>query len=432
MMKRTRRTHMPNYGVLAVAIIALLLMQSLSYGASATFFETGLSSGSTWHVSYDNVTGSSSGNTITISVPSSGSYQFTVSNTTTEIPYPQTGTAATNSITNIEFYSSGLCTTLIPTTGKLSSMSIQNGILSVSLLIILLMFSVIGLVFAIGYALRINLLTNFSKNEFGEIIITLVIIMLFLGTLSAASSALPASNSGALYKYPWDSIFARDCNIMVGQSFGMLGNYRVIAIESDMYSYASSISVSLAPDYFGVSFTPYSGLSMVKQILKVVLSFTGLIISVFFGLAVFLSIIFNLFPVFLYAGIVLRTIPWTRAAGGAFLGLFIGFYIFMPLTIGFVSITNIPILVSPSMSSNAFTLSSFTSITNFVGSIGTLLTFISGNVINAFIESVIAPSLYLLAGLLIAVMLSLDFAETVGDFLGAPSLSTGNALKGVI
>ncbi|MCL4387551.1 hypothetical protein M1567_00135 [Candidatus Marsarchaeota archaeon] len=315
-----------------------------------------------------------------------------------------------------------------PSTEITTGNALSSGVFTISISILALIFAIVGMAWAIGYALGINLLVNFSKTEIGEIAISLIILLVLLGTMATITGG---TSPGRIFSnYNFYGIFSNDCYIMTLTALNTTSDFRSLTIIQDYYSLISHTTVTVAPNYFGFSFMPYIGLTVVNQIIKMMMEFTGIIIALFFGLSVFLAIIYGLFPIFLYIGIVLRTIPWTRAAGGAFIGLFIGFYILLPLLLGFVttvSFSNVPVAT---FDTSIFSLSSFSG--NPISSLSYLVSFISGNILINFIEGVVAPSIYVIIGVVISIMLSLDFAETMGDYLGAPSLSSGHALKGLV
>jgi len=323
------------------------------------------------------------------------------------------------------------CSTIIPKTTSITSGNLlSSGVLVLSLGLISLMFAIVGFTYAIGYAFGISPLLNFSKTELGEIGITLIIIVVLLGTMSAISGGSPGN---IFTNYNFYGVYNNDCNTMMLTALNTTSDFRSVAIFQDFYSLLSSTSVSVSPNYFGFSFTPFIGLTVINQIIKMIMEFTGIIIGLFIGLSIFLAIIYGLFPIFLYIGIVLRTIPWTRAAGGAFLGLFIGFYILLPLLVGFVTTVSFSSLSTTSFPTNLFSFSAgLSSILNPFTSIATLVSYIGKNLLLLFIEGVVAPSIYVIIGVVISIILSLDFAETMGDYLGAPSLSSSKALKGVV
>lgn len=322
------------------------------------------------------------------------------------------------------------CSTIIPKTTSITSGNLlSSGVLVLSLGLISLMFAIVGFTYAIGYAFGISPLLNFSKTELGEIGITLIIIVVLLGTMSAISGGSPGN---IFTNYNFYGVYNNDCNTMMLTALNTTSDFRSVAIFQDFYSLLSSTSVSVSPNYFGFSFTPFIGLTVINQIIKMMMEFTGIIIGLFIGLSIFLAIIYGLFPIFLYIGIVLRTIPWTRAAGGAFLGLFIGFYILLPLLVGFVTTVSFSSLPTTSFPTNLFSFSGLSSILNPFTSIYSLVSSIKENLLLLFIEGVVAPSIYVIIGVVISIILSLDFAETMGDYLGAPSLSSSKALKGVV
>ncbi|MEM0202248.1 MAG: hypothetical protein QXR73_03665 [Candidatus Micrarchaeaceae archaeon] len=315
-----------------------------------------------------------------------------------------------------------------PSTSITSGNALSSGVFTISISIIALIFAIVGMAYAIGYALGINLLVNFSKTEIGEIFITLIILFVLLGTMATITGG---TSPGRIFSnYNFYGIFSNDCYTMTLTALNITSDFRSLTIIQDYYSLISHTTVSVSPNYFGFTFMPYVGLTVVNQIIKMMMEFTGIIIALLFGLSVFLAIIYGLFPIFLYVGIVLRTIPWTRAAGGAFIGLFIGFYIMLPLLLSFVTSVAFSNVATTTFDTSIFSLSSFAG--NPVSSLFYLSSFISGDMLISFIEGVVAPSIYVIIGVVISIILSLDFAETMGDYLGAPSLSSGNALKGLV
>ena len=319
---------------------------------------------------------------------------------------------------------------IIPSSTEITSgNALSSGVFTISISIIGLIFAIVGMAWAIGYALGINLLVNFSKTEMGEIAISLIILLVLLGSMAAITGG---TSPGRIFSnYNFYGIFSSDCNTMVLTALNTTSDFRSLTIIQDYYSIISHTKVDLAPNYFGYTFYPYVGLTVVNQIIKMMMEFIGVIIGLFFGLSVFLAIIYGLFPIFLYVGIVLRTIPWTRAAGGAFIGLFIGFYILLPLLLGFATSVSFSTISVSAFDSSIFSIST-SALTNPLGSLLTLVNFTSGNILISFIEGVVAPCIYVIIGVVISIILSLDFAETMGDYLGAPSLSSSKALKGLV
>ncbi|MCL5679944.1 MAG: hypothetical protein M1465_01200 [Candidatus Marsarchaeota archaeon] len=325
--------------------------------------------------------------------------------------------------------SASFCSGIIQKTTTITSGNLlSSSTFVISIGLVALMFAIVGFTYAIGYAFGIGPLLNFSKTELGEIGITLIIIIVLLGTMAAITGG---TSPGRIFSnYNFYGIFNKDCYVMTLTALNTTSDFRGIAITQDIFSLMSSTKVSIDPNYFGFSMFPFVGLTVINQIIKMMMEFTGIIIALFFGISIFLAIIYGLFPIFLYVGIVLRTIPWTRAAGGAFLGLFIGFYILLPLLIGFVATASFVSL--PPVSFPATSLFTISSVLNPIASLTGLASLVNSNMIILFIEGVVAPSIYVIIGVVISIILSLDFAETMGDYLGAPSLSSSHALKGLV
>ncbi len=182
------------------------------------------------------------------------------------------------------------------------------------------------------------------------------------------------------------------------------------------------------------------GFGLISSIIKYLINFSNSLVGISIGVAFFLNIIYSLFPLFFYFGIVLRCLPWTRAAGGAFLGLFFGFYVVFPLLLhafiveGAAALTPMPAVQVPSQ--NPFVSAGETAIAgmgNFVKNIFTALSDLNPyNIIGTYAALIIEPLIKFLFALIISILISFDFTELVGDFLGAPSLSSSNALKGVL
>lgn len=328
--------------------------------------------------------------------------------------------------------SSGFLVNWFAGTNSINLAGLSN-LITISMLIIFVMLVIIALAFTLGYAFGIKSLVNFSKVEFGEIIITVLIIAFFVG----AAGTIPLIH---LTSQQTQNIFVNDCNYLAGSSLYVfnviLSNFipRSLGIEL-----LSNLQIHLSPLAFGIDFSPLTGYALVQQSLSIAIDFSSMVASMFLGLIMFLSIVYMIFPLFLYIGIVLRTVPFTRAAGGAFLGLFIGFYIVFPLMLNLLlsaqgtSINPIQInqnqtitSVLTNMKNTPSALSVLPFIKNFFDSFSVLGTF------NQFIDNIVVPMMYTLFVVIISIMVSLDFSELVGDFLGAESLSSKNTLRKII
>ncbi len=315
--------------------------------------------------------------------------------------------------------------------------SYASSVFGIAMLIMLAMLTIAAVSYALGYSLRINKLSSFAKKELGEAAITLIIISVFFGAVAGSSS-----NSISVYasKAEAETSFLSDCNTLYSNSLTIVG-YAAVPISAPLYlvsSFLSTFTLSFAPLSFGFSFMPFGGFSLITGILKYLLSLSTALIGISIGVAFFLSVIYNLFPIFFYLGIILRSIPWTRAAGGAFLGLFFGFYVVFPLLLHIFLLQNV--LSSPSAapySSTSTQSISISAITNAISNLfkasGSALSAINPfNAIQTFCRLIIEPLFYYLFALIMSLLISLDFTELLSSILGSESLASKHTIRGLI
>jgi hypothetical protein len=350
-----------------------------------------------------------------------------------------------------------------PTSVNIASFS---SLIGLSLAIISLMFAVTGIIYAIGHAFAIDKLTRFAKTEFGEIAITIIVVGVFLGTFSATNSIANSNLFAAAGPTFNSNIFIDDCNAVMSASAGLLAPELAFAMDTVFINIAAGTTFNLQLSTFGMTFSPYAGDLFLSSILQTLTDIGGLMIGLLFGLGIFLAVIYGMFPMFLFAGIVLRSLPITRAAGGAMLGLFAGFYILLPIMLHFFLFYN-PNYLSPyviklesicpsggtsssllSACSNMAFLNNFESKAagmadsalnlavnakgtgqNAVSVVGSLL---NGTEVQLFIQTIIEPVFYTIMAFVLSLIMAYDFMEAVGDLLGAPSLSASTMLKNVI
>ena len=334
----------------------------------------------------------------------------------------------------------GFCNTAIsnvPTV--LSYPSALGSLLPVALMLILIMVTVVGITYALGAALKIDKLTRFSRTELGEILITALIVLIFIGTVSASNSTVsgPASVLHIAGNAFNSSIFYGACTRLTDTSLNLVYPLIEIGATYDLTDLLGNLAINLEPDMFGVSFNPLAGYSTLVGLLNILMSVTGALIAFSLGIVFFLSLIYSVFPIFLYLGIVLRTIPWTRAAGGAFLGMFLGFYVLFPLLLYFSLSVNSVALAAVSSVGLSSAVSQLTSQFSPFSPLAALAnsgvqSITATYFISMFVQNVLEPSFYTVFALALSLIIAFDFAETVGDFLGAPSLSSKNTLKGLI
>jgi hypothetical protein len=347
--------------------------------------------------------------------------------------------------------STGFCKGLVGGFGVASptnSYATLSGMLGISYLLILIMAAIVGIAYALGTSLHIDALTRFSKTEIGEIIVTLLIISLMLGSFAIVNSTAPSSSTStspnsyfALGQGAFNSsrIFLSDCGKLAYSAIDTIPQIVYFSIYTNMWQFISSVSLSYAPDEFGPNDEPFVGAYVLVGPADMVLDFASGLAAILIGVEVILALIYSLFPFFLFLGIVLRTMPWTRAAGGSFLGLFIGFYIMLPLML------NLLLAVLPTTTSSALSVPTSISglfstlqsqFSNVLASLSSVPSGISGlfnfNATAIFIKTIGSQMLYDLLAVILSIIVAFDFTETMGDLLGAPSLTSSGALKNLI
>ena len=222
----------------------------------------------------------------------------------------------------------------------LSDASTYKVFLELSLFIVFMVLSVLGIVYAIGVAFNIQKLVTFVKNEYLESFANLLIVFIFVGGLGIfdgsvvflahlANTLLPAPPTSTFTSS--QGVFIATCtNLENGMITTNLLDYGYVFTNLFIFNALVSFSVQLMPNDFGISFSPWGGIQTLKTALWSEEGISFGLLGMGGLLVMFLFVIYFLFPVFFYVGIVLRSFPWTRAAGGAMLALFISFYVVFP------------------------------------------------------------------------------------------------------
>lgn len=374
------------------------------------------------------------------------------------------------------------CVGIIPPPGTQSPTIVNiasfSSLIGISMLIILLMTVIIAIAYSLGHAFGIDKLTTFAKTEAGEIAITIIIVGIFLGTFTA-TSAIANSNLFAAAGNSFNSnIFLDDCNAVMSSSAALISPELAFVLDTGFISMASGASVNLQFSSFGISFQPYAGDQFLSSIMQTLENIGGIMTGLLFGMGIFLAVIYGLFPLFLFAGIVLRTLPITRPAGGAMLGLFAAFYILLPIMLHFFLFYNSNYITDSTITAQGLcpvnglststtppppTSTSSTSpvpcntagffsgiipqITKLstgalsaaigLGSTGAsslsiIGALLNGNIVQLFVQDIIEPVFYTMVAFILSLVMAYDFMEAVGDLLGAPSLNASTMLKNVI
>ena len=352
-----------------------------------------------------------------------------------------------------------ICPSLFPSNGiVLRNTNVYTTLISVSLLITLMVLTALGLVYAIGNAFGFEKLKSFTKTEFLESSINVIIIMLIAGGLAFADGGIAFfSNVGLAglqsvttvkLSAPTSAqgVYTQICMLYLDQGFNVfLSNWLPTVLTSSvllgtLQNLKIDITLLNAIEF---SFNPFAGVKVLSAILNQQAALFGgaaiMLVAVIFALV----IIYFLFPLFLFVGVFLRSFPWTRAAGGTFLALFISFYIVFPallypfaavMAIEQTSASQLNTLSSGLLASTfSNTISSFQSSTSsfFFSTLPTseavnpaAILFSAPQEINTYGQAISALGIQML-GILISATISLDLVEAFGDLLGAPSLEHG-------
>lgn len=350
--------------------------------------------------------------------------------------------------------------------------------LEASLFIILLVLSVLGLVYAIGYAFNISKLMTFVKNEYLECIASILIVVVAVGGiqifnnalvfLANLSNGLLPTSSTPTNLASTQQVFQATCeNLESGMITTNLYDYGYVLSNLFFFNALQSFTIKLMPNEFGVTFQPWGGIQTLKTALwsEEGISFTLLGMG---GLLImFLFVIYYLFPIFFYVGILLRSFPWTRAAGGAMIALFISFYIIFPAlvypfssqlngvgnyvcaidqvgssssadfgTAGNNQNDNAPAYQGPCTTSSSLITSLLSEgWTTVKGGVDVLSLSGFGSAMYDNVTQFsydISDSLLQVVGIAVAFIIAYDMLEALGDVLGSPSLQSGRILSKVI
>jgi hypothetical protein len=365
--------------------------------------------------------------------------------------------------------STTFCNEVIPQEGTLSGQNILN----IAFLIMLIMAFGIGIAYLLGYSFKIDKLVKFAKSEFGEIIVTGILLAIFGGFIFTVNGMTGATTS-ALSNY--HNVYLIDCNNFYQTSVNTFYDFKGLFFSQFTLQFLSSFYIRIkkfTANFFNIpisgvtvsagigvepaNFAPFKGLGMIYSV------FIGTLINIEAGLsglllivAFILGIFYTMLPFFFYLGIIFRAFPWTRAMGGAFLALFIAFYFVFPLLVFAMLIAPCSNASSSTSSTNTCEniqlignspqsiLSNVKSSSFSIFSLSSFITNMASGVINgwdfsalfgdfsATIYNIIAPAVYNLFVIIISLLISYDLLEGLADLLGAPSLTSKHALKKVI
>ncbi len=322
----------------------------------------------------------------------------------------------------------------------LRSTSTYSGLISLSLLIIMSVLTIVAVLYAVGTAFKIESLKVFSRNEILEDVLNFIMIIFISGGIFAVDSLISGlaqfsssafSSTSTQGATSLTTIYKNTCIFYYSDAISQISYIVIMSINLFTINLVSTVSVMLMPNGFGITYQPlawYVSLSKMIGVLgAVAVAIAGIeLVNVFL-----LSIIYYLFPIFLYLGILFRSFPWTRPIGGTLLGLFISFYVFYPaLLYAFSYITQ---TYSPKISYSIFNqYINLNENINSLESISPLSPTSAFSLVASSTAAVIAVSGINILGILISLIICFDLIEAFGDLLGAPSLSDGGILRRLI
>jgi hypothetical protein len=211
---------------------------------------------------------------------------------------------------------------------------------------LLISFMLVGVVYALAKAFEDARFANWAQNHLYQTIGTAIILLIYLSASGLLDQVLgPAFCSGSIV-YPELGAppgGARDCsdwtstqtyvkNYLNGIKAFAVDSSKMVLSLSDCAGMSSSLSIGINVDVVSFYWSPFGALGSLSNALGMIL--TAIAAAVVF-LQVQISVIEmypGLFGVVLPLGIVLRTFPFTRRAGGAMIAIAIGFTIILPLS----------------------------------------------------------------------------------------------------
>ena len=307
-----------------------------------------------------------------------------------------------------------------------------NSLIDISMLLILLMLNVVAILYLLGYAFKVEKLTRFARTEIGEIVVTGIVVIIFIGGFAPLTTTLlflsPISQT-ALQQ----STFSTDCTSLAAAGAQTIYDIVYLYGVQESLMFFSGLNYGFSWSYWGIqTVSPLGGLSQAVGTVNIVTSVAFALAGLNLGVAYIIGFFYALLPLFFFLGIVFRSFPWTRAAGGAFLGMFLGFFVVFPLLInmllGSVSVATFCAQSYSAASAVSVAQSNPLNAFSFFPSYGDL----GYGAISGFITSILGYLFYIVIAVIISFVIAYDFMEIAGDFLGAPSLSSQHALRNVI
>lgn len=201
-------------------------------------------------------------------------------------------------------------------------------------------FGIIGLAYAIAIGFGYRELEEWAKAEMYEISISGLIIgtlIAFLNILSTISTNLAGGDPFALAHNALDMIILETTSIW----FTLFStNFFISALSTLKFSFFIPIPIlppplpTIVTIRFGSYVTPWSGLEAVVTGIDTVFNVVSAMLAVSLAEQVLLDFFkYTMLKYFLPLGVLMRTFPITRVAGGTIIAIAIGAYIIYPLAV---------------------------------------------------------------------------------------------------
>lgn len=324
-----------------------------------------------------------------------------------------------------------------------------NSLLSIGVLLVILMFVVLGVIYAIGFAFHIDRLVAFCRSEMLENVFNLIIIVAVAGGIGAIDSSIAfvsglgtLSNLGGSHVANAQDLYVSLCS-SIQDTVVMSGFQNWLGVMFGLFSnqFIASLTLVAQPNGFGITFAPFGVYTTLTQIFWLEQDVFVFMMEMGMGLIVLLTFIYFLFPLFLYLGIVLRAFPWTRAAGAAFIAMFISFYIVFPALMYPFAVTanrqTNSVLCSESnvqANGNLKQICDTQGLLNFqlFNQVLQAVNFDVGGILYETIVSfgkAMVQSGVQMMGVLFALLISYDLMDHIADIIGAPSLDSRKTLS---
>ncbi len=197
---------------------------------------------------------------------------------------------------------------------------------------IFLAFSIAGVIFMTGAALKNERIRNFAIGEIYEAAATTIIAVAFLFIAAVLFGILPAFATGPINPYPFALSYISS-TISTTQT-AMNNIFQVAMIDQFYGSISTAVTVGGELNIGGqvvqtIFFSIFALFLIPARAIVYLLSDGLLILNLQFYLILFFM--YTAIPVFLIPGIVLRSIFPVRNLGGIMIAIAIAFYLIMPV-----------------------------------------------------------------------------------------------------